>query len=496
MSDNEADNGGLDTLNSISEGAGLFLIGKGISKGFGLVTNVVLTRYLGTSLYGIYTYLNVIFSLFTVFTKLGGDKSVLRFLPEYEDQPRKRQAMLTLAYGTSIAGSVVVAALVYFGAPLVSAYTLDDPLFVDVLQITAIVIPFQTLSLLTFSVFKAIERMDYNVAVSSVARPAIRLVFIGGAVALGYSLVGAAAGLIVSGVLTLLVALGVLIKKTDLDSIARPTRTDAERYYDFSVPLTFTQLGSFLYNRIDLLMVGFLLSGSAVGVYNVAVLLSGLLSLPLSAFNQLFPPIASRLYHDGEYDELEDVYGTITRLIFTTALFPAVAAFVYAPELLRIFGEGFVRGERVLWLFVVAQLTNALVGPSGYLLMMSDHQYLTLANQLTSGVLNAILNYVLILEFGFIGAALATATVLTLINIVRVAQVWYLEGFSPYDWTYLKPAAAGVVAGGTMYGLSIVLSQYALLVVGGGLGAGVFLTTLYLLGIQDRDIELVRNLVE
>jgi O-antigen/teichoic acid export membrane protein len=495
MSDDAAAADGLGSLATISRGAGLFMVGMAIAKGFGLVTNVVLTRFLGTSLYGIYTYVLVLFSLFTVFTRLGGDKSLLRFLPEYEDDPRKRAATVTLAYGTSLAGSVVVAAAVYVWAPVISAYTLADPLFVEVLHITAIVIPFHTLSMLTFSAFKAIERMDYNVAVSSVARPALRLVFVGGAVALGYSLIGAAAGLVVSGLLTLLVALVVLVRRTDLHAVGRPTGHDLRQYYDFSVPLTFTQLGSFLYNRIDLLMVGFLLSGSAVGVYNVAVVVSRLLSLPLSAFNQLFPPVASRLYHADDHATLDSVYGTGTRLVFTLALFPGIAAFVYAPELLRIFGAGFVRGERVLMLFVVAQLTNALVGPSGYLLMMSDHQYLTLSNQLVSGVANAILNYVLILEYGFVGAALATATVLTVINLARVGEVWYLEGFSPYDRTFLKPLVAGALAGAVMFGLTALLQGYVLLVVGGCLGAATFLTTLVALGIEEGDVALLYDLV-
>ncbi|MFC7173231.1 polysaccharide biosynthesis C-terminal domain-containing protein [Haloplanus litoreus] len=144
----------------------------------------------------------------------------------------------------------------------------------------------------------------------------------------------------------------------------------------------------------------------------------------------------------------------------------------------------------------MAQLTNALVGPSGYLLMMSDHQYLTLANQLTSGVLNAVLNYVLILEYGFIGAALATATVLTAINLIRVGQVWYLEGFSPYDRTFAKPVVAGVVSGLVMYAFTVPFQRYVLLVVGGGFGAVGFLVTLYVLGIDDRDIELLRSVVE
>lgn len=483
----------LNSLKSVAGGAGLFLIGKGISKGFGLVKNVILTRYLGTNRYGIYAYLLVIFSLFTVFTRLGSDKSVMRFLPEYENEPRKRQAMLTLAYGTSLAASIVVAVTIYLTAPVISAYTLDTQLFIRVLRIAVIVLPFLTLSELTYAVFKGVERMDYNIAVSSVTAPALRLLFVGGAVLLGYSLIGAVAGLIVSVGLSLLVGLGVLVNRTGLDTVVRPTRNDAEQYYDFSIPLTFTQLGSFLYSRIDILMVGFLLSGTAVGVYNVAVLLSQMLSLPLKAFNQLFPPVASGLYHSGEHRELETIYKTVTRLIFTIALFPAVAAIIYAPELLRVFGEGFTRGETILMLFVIAQLMNALVGPSGFLLMMSDHQYLVLANQLAAGVCNAVLNYFLILKFGFIGAALGTATVITMVNTARIVEVWYLEGFFPYNRSFAKPVVAGFAASVAMYALKIPLSQYALLVVGGIVGAAVFLGTLYLLGIEE-EIKLLREL--
>jgi O-antigen/teichoic acid export membrane protein len=495
MSDKDGSDGSLESLTTIFKGAGLFLVGKVVSRVFGLLTNLVLTRFLGASLYGIYAYLNVIFGLITVFTRLGGDKSVMRFLPEYSDQPRKRQAMLTLAYGTTLGASVLVAIAIYVFAPLISTLTLDDPLLVQVLRITAIVIPFNTLSMITYSVFKGIERMDYNVAVSSVVSPVLRLVFVGGAVALGYSLIGAAAGLIVSGFLTMIVAFVVLLRKTETGSVSRPTRSEAKQYYDFSVPLTFTQLGSFLYNRIDVLMIGFFLSGSAVGIYNITVLLSRVLSLPLTAFNQLFPPIASDLYHAGQHERLQSIYASVTRLILTAALFPAIAMFVYAPELLGLFGEDFAKGESVLVLFIFAQVTNAMVGPSGYLLMMSDHQYLTMINQVGSGILNATLNYVLILRFGFIGAALATASVLSAINLLRLIEVWYLEGLSPYDTTYLKPVAAGIASGVAMTAVSFSLEQFRLIVVGGSIGAIVYLSGLYLLGIDDGDIELMRNVI-
>lgn len=485
----------LGSLGSISEGAGLFLVGRGVSRGIGLLTNVILTRGLGPGLYGIFAYINVVFSLIYVFTRLGADKAVLRFVPQYEDAPRTRAAVLTLAYGTTLAASAAVAVLVYAFAPLISAYTLEEPLFVDVLRITAIVIPFNTLATIVFAAFKAVERMDYNVAVSSVAKPVYRLAFIGGAVLLGFSLVGAAAGFVVSGVLTLATAVWVLADRTDLDDLARPSRATAAEYYDFSLPLTLNQLGSFLYNRVDILMVGILLTGPAVGVYNVAVMVSRLLGLPVTAFNQLFPPIASRLYGAGERAELEAVYATVTRWIFTVSLFPGVAVLLYAEEVLRVFGEGFTEGAVVLMLFVLAQLANSAVGPSGFLLMMTDHQYLVLLNQLGSGLVNVALNYLLILEFGFVGAAMATATVLAAVNVLRLLEVWYYEGLVPYGRSYLKPLAAGGVAAAVMAAVSMALDRYALLVVGGALGGVAFLATLYALGLEPEDAVLLEGVL-
>jgi O-antigen/teichoic acid export membrane protein len=485
----------LRSLASVSQGAGLFLAGNGVSRVFAFLLNIILTRLLGTRLYGFYSYSRVVFSLVKVFTRLGSDKSVQRYLPEYEDDPPKQYAVLALAYGTSLVASVVVAALVYYLAPVISGYTLSDPLFTDVLRIVAIVLPFNTLVNVTLSVFKSIERMDFNVVVSSGVEPLTRLVFVGGAVLLGYSLVGAAAGLVVSGTLTALVAVAVLYRRTNLNSVGVPRKGMVKEYYNYSVPLTFNQLGNFLYNRVDILMVGYFLSGSAVGVYNIAVLVSSLLSLPLTAFNQLFPPIASRLYHSGEFDELESMYSTVTRWTFTISLFPGIAALLYAEEVLRVFGEGFTEGRLVLVFFVVAQLTNCVVGPSGLLLMMSDHQYLTLFNQLSSGALNALLNYVFITEYGFVGAAVATATVLSLINVLRVIEVWYLEGIMPYDRSYLKPIAAGVAAGVVLFSLSTVLSGYALLVFGGACGAIAFALSLYAFGIEDTDVELVNGVL-
>jgi O-antigen/teichoic acid export membrane protein len=138
---------------------------------------------------------------------------------------------------------------------------------------------------------------------------------------------------------------------------------------------------------------------------------------------------------------------------------------------------------------------NCGVGPSGFLLMMTDNQYVTLMNQLLSGFLNVVLNFVLILEFGFIGAAAATASVLAGVNVLRVIEIWYLEGLFPYNLAYYKPVAAGLLSAGLLYLIGFWLDGYYLLVGGGILGGAMFAAMILAFGIEQEDIEMFRSFV-
>jgi O-antigen/teichoic acid export membrane protein len=335
--------------------------------------------------------------------------------------------------------------------------------------------------------------MDYNVTVSSVVRPLLRLVFVGGAVLLGYSVIGAVAGLVVCGILAFFLGLFILIQKTNLGLARRLSKSQATEYYDFSLPITFNQAGNFLYNRVDLLMVGVFLTASAVGIYRVALLVTMILALPQTAFNQLFPPIASRLYHGEEKAELAELYKTVTRWTFTISFAPALGVILYAPEVLSVFGEEFSKGVLVLTFFVFSQIVNNAVGPSGHLLIMSGYQKLAMVNQLAFGILNVVLNYFLIIEFGFVGAAAATASVLATVNSIRVVEIWYLEGIHPYDKSYVKPLVSGAVSAVMMYGVSLFLNGYVQLFTGGALGALSFLFTLYLFGFEEQELKFIRK---
>ncbi len=502
MADQSSDS--YSPLQSVSRGASFFMVGKGLDNGVRFLLNLVLVRGLGELLFSVYAFSFVVLKFVGVLTNLGTDQSILKFVPQYEDNPAKRRRMLGLAYLTSLVAGVAVAVGLYFGAPLVTQYANDEyrPYLTGVLRVFAIVLPFNTLTNCVKSQFKSLELPEYQVFIMNILIPVTRIAAVGIALLLGAELIGVVASTVVATILVFVSAVWLVLQKTDLRPAFGASRADTVEFYDFSLPLTLNQAGYVLSNYVDILMVGFFVAaGNAAGIYRTATVLAGLLILPLSAFSQLFPPIASRLYNNDQMADLESLYSRVTRWSFTLALFPAVGAIVYSNELLVLFSEGFTEGQSVLLLFVVAQLTNASVGPSGYVLMMTDHQYLTLANQWILGVFNVVLNYLFIQEFGLVGAALASASVITAVNLLRVAEVWYTEGLFPYTFRYVKPIAAGVASAVVMVGTKSVVSNYVTVAefgamgavaqgaVGGVVGLAVFALVLYMLGIEQEDRE-------
>ena len=188
------------------------------------------------------------------------------------------------------------------------------------------------------------------------------------------------------------------------------------------------------------------------------------------------------------------VYDKVKRLVFTVAGFLSAGRFNYRVELLAVFGDSYTRGSLVLAVFVLSRVVSNGAGAIGWLLLMTDHQYLDMVNSWMLGVLNIALSYYFVLRFGLIGAALGTGSSLAFVNLLRLGQLRYLEGLWPYDRTYLKPVAALVPASGVMALTRPMFPPSVGILAGMALGGAVFAGGLLALGVERRDRELVAAL--
>jgi O-antigen/teichoic acid export membrane protein len=484
-------------LTSVTHGAFVGFGGIVSRRSLEFVLNLVLAQGLGVATYGLYAFGYRLATMLTRLGQLGSKPTLVRLLPKHEDAARRNRTLGT-AYATTLLTSGVLAVALFVLAPTVSAHTLDRPLFVEVLRLFALFLPINALVWVVTAHFQALEMVGYQTGVFMLALPGAQLAGAGGALLLGYSVLGVVGGIVLAVAAVFALSFALSVSRTPLRPTLARAPGELREFVAFALPTTAASMGAILRGRIDVLLVGALLSSSAAGIYNVAFLLATFISFPLAAFNQLFPPVASRLHSNGRREDLLSVYSTVTRWVFTGAVAIATVEVVYGPQLLGLFGAAFTEGRVVLLLFVGAMLVGTAVGATGWLLMMTDHQYVEAANSWALGLLNVALSVFLIEEFGLVGAAMGTGGALAVVNLLRLAELYYFEGLQPFTRRYLKPAAAALVMGAVMLAVDAVapLSGGALVAVGVAVGLAAFAAVLWLLGFEDRDRVLVGSLAD
>lgn len=485
-------------LGSTALGTSLFAVGRVVRNIVGFVVNLLLTNLLGPYYYGLYTYCQTILRFSMNITDSGTDKALMRFLPEFSDTAR-RETTLGLSVISMTIVSLAVAVFIYAAAPFISGLTFDAPIFTKILRIFAFILPFSSFVRLIQNLFRALDIPQYQLGISEFLEPLSRLVAAGVAVAFSFSVAGATVALLVATVLLFLIVVSLYASRLDLRPALKADTSYAKRFFSYSIPLTLNSAGWFITNRIDIIMVGFFLSGADVGYYRIAALLGGLVSLPLNGLNQIFPPRASKLYAEEKFGALSEFYSVVTRWALALTIPIVVGLIVYRTEILALFGDEFTAAQLVLIVLVISGLSNAIAGPCGMLLMMSDHHYIAMVNNWGLGLLNLVLNFFFIQEFGIVGAAIATAVSISVFNALKIVEVFYLEGLQPYSTTFYKPTLAAAICYLGMIAVEpiteILPSRLVIfgVILGGILGTSVYFVSLLALGLEDVDIRLLRS---
>ena len=173
--------------------------------------------------------------------------------------------------------------------------------------------------------------------------------------------------------------------------------------------------------------------------------------MPLSAFNMIFAPTISKLYGRNEKETLEKLFKTVTKWVFTLSFAVFLAIVLFAKPILSIFGQGFVIGAFALLILSFARLIDAGVGSVGYIIMMTGRPKINLFNSSLLCIITVIMNLLLIPKYGIIGAAIGTAFSIAIINILRLLEVYFFERIHPYQKSFIKPLASGILAASIVY---------------------------------------------
>ena len=479
-------------LSSITKGAGINLFGTISGKPLILLFTLLIARVLGPKSVGLYFLGLSIIELVMIPALAGLDSGIVRYVALFKGEKNENRVKGTVLSSLLIALplSLIATAALFFLADKISASFFHKPALANVLKILSLSIPFLTVSTLLLATTQAIKRVQYKVYAKDLGDAIFKVAFTFIFFILGWKLFGAVIATVVSSLLVAALSFYYVNKFIPLyNNTLRPS-LEFKNLLGFSIPQTFSSLTLFGIVYTDILMLGYFLSAKDVGVYSIAAKISLLGILILNSFNVIFAPIISDLHNRKEDFILSNLFITVTKWVFSLS-FPIFLITIFLSKpILSLFGAEFVAGSVALIILSFGQMVNSVTGPVGLMIVMSGRPLLQLFSHIAVFVLNIFLNYFLIPKYGIAGAAIATTTSISVVNLIRLGMVLLIMKIHPYKLSYLKPLFAGLSGSFLVFlGFRLIItgSSIFLLILLGVSFSIIYTALLLLFGIEPED---------
>jgi len=163
----------------------------------------------------------------------------------------------------------------------------------------------------------------------------------------------------------------------------------------------------FLMGYTDSFMISYYLDEYQVGIYNACIALSMMLVfIPVSIGGYISPKIA-KAYSNHHHDEIKTIFKNSMKIILLVTVPIFMVMYIFGEFFLTLFGEAFSIATLTLLLTNIAFLSQALTGPVGFILNMTDNQHIFMRILGMALLINILLNALFIPLYGINGAALA-----------------------------------------------------------------------------------------
>jgi len=445
-----------DSLVTVLSGGVLVSVGKVFSLGFGFLTQIAMARLLTEAAYGDVVLTMSIVSLMELVGLLGLDDGVMREYPHYEDQLSKAYGVVRSSLLISLISGVTLACMLFLSAPMISRELFNNPSLTQLLRIGAIGIPFITTSSVASGLVRGARDARVLAYVGQIFQPAVRLVLVGSLLLGGYEAIGALTGQTSSLILAALATFYLAYKILPSFEIS-PTPM-YRTVLAFSLPLIAVQGMGFLNTNVDVYMVGYFLESSELGVYNIALQLSNIVTSILSTVGFLLPPMLTRLQQEGNNTAMRRTFQVLTKWMVVLVL-PVFVVLFFAPELVigLLFGESYTQGALALQILLSGSLIAIFMGLNSQALIALGNNRVVSYIVLCQTLVNVVANYTLVPVIGFEGAAIGMAVSSIIGDLLGVAILYRRHEVHPFTRHVLSPVVAVLGLGFLSYGTLLVL---------------------------------------
>lgn len=432
-----------ESVNRIVGGSGVILAGTFIGMLLDILIKKVMTSHLSPADFGTYSLALTVISLTGAVATLGLNEGVPRYIAFFRGR-QEEQKVHELIISAIIMGLITGLLAILVSPSLFESLAGDgfdaQGKILSVVKILIFAIPFTILLNLTVAIYRGFDRTNVNMYFYNIIRPVSLLGFASAAVFFGASLKGVVFADLLSMVFTFCIMSVYFIKKPPIKpewklKFSEPTR----QLIRYSFPLLITATLLNLMSWIDTIMLGYFKSPEVVGVYNAVYPIVGFLSLVIASMGYVYVPVASKLWGLNKTKPVGSIYAVMTKWCFLLT-FPIFALIFVYPEFLitKLYGAEYVGGTTVLRILAMGFIANSYFGFNYHTLLASGDSDFLMKCSVASAGINAVINFMLIPEYGMIGAAIGTAVSYASIEVSMTLRAWKKQKMHPFTSMYRK----------------------------------------------------------
>lgn len=476
-----------------AKGGAVVFVGQIIDLVLQSLFGIIVARFLGANQFGLYRLGFSFVSLQSGFALLGLQAGVVRFIPIAKLQKDEGRLWGIVQIGLIGPGAIglTLGLLLFLFARPVANQVFHDPALTPVLRLFSWYIPLNVLLIMTSSIAQGFKKVQYNVYARNISSRLVKLVLASVLLAVGLGVISVVVTQLVASIIGLILLFYFLHTTFPLNRPLQVAKRDIRDLMHFSLPIYIAALLRDLGGSFETLVLGFFGMTTGVGIFAAAGSLSSISNIFYRSLGIIGSPLFAELHSRKEYDQLKRVYQSVTRWAVTFNLPFFLTILFFGEPLLSVFGKEFKAGAVPLVILAVGSLLNAATGQCGPLINMIGRSKVSTINSIAYLVVTIVIDFLLIPRWGVVGAAVASALTLILINLLRTMEVYAFLRLWPFDWSLIKPLGASIIAAAAGYTVSHVPMQtYLILQIALGIfvvwGTYALLIILFKLSPEDR----------
>jgi O-antigen/teichoic acid export membrane protein len=409
----------------------------------GLISVPILTRGLGTTLYGTWSLITVTVSLIVPFALISLNVAIVRFLAAEKDQGRVRNDFLSACSTVFISGAVF-SLILFLLSDFLAASIFKDAGSSLYIKLASVLVLLDSLHLLPLAFFRMRRRIGLY-SILTLIYTAFQVGLILASILLGYKLTGVIIALIINDVLFNIATLLVIFRQVGL---RLPTFSNVKTYLKWGLPLTPNSAILWIILSSDRYMVSYFMGVSAAGIYSAAYTIGNYASFILMPLGIVLYPTIAKYYDEGKLSQTKSFLQYSVKYLMMIAIPSAFGLYILAKPLLQILTTpAFIAGSNVIPVVAFSAVLYSLFQIYVYIIHLVGRTYLTVRLLAISAVLNIGLNLLLIPRMGILGAAVATLIAYGVLGVLGlIVTRRYLKFDLSLPFIGKSIASAGVMA--------------------------------------------------